>query len=1117
MPYSSYDHDKLETAETMRIERRIYFEAKDGDIAPYASLPIAQLLSMRSESAAAEQAIFDSLKEQAAAWEEQAGRTLLLDKALEYVRTPHVQHTANEWQKNEYDRHTRSNRVYQMNYYIYENTRYDKEAQKSIPYSWTLTWSVRTNSPSRTQAKIAGQDRKVFNDKAAMEKYLNGRIKAYDRLFTEISPPIPQEYADYFKVNGMLMPDYTIEGEEPPQPEQAAAIPENTGQEKEREHMSEQFSIMIGNRSRFEAGDPSGYWLDMPATKEQLHEAMQSVGITADNPQDLFVGGFENTEQCPFNVPLSVIQSGSIDELNYLGKLLEMQRDEDKAKFAAAVTLGDYAGNLKDLINLAQNLDCYWIYPTVQSEEDYGHYLIDELDELELPEEAKQYFMYEEYGRDAVINDKGRFTEQGYIYNNKNTFSEWYNGRESDIPKEYRIMSYPQRSRGEQDKAYMDAAETQQADAQAAEPQQPRPVVPIILTSEKPAEKVKEITARLEQGVQAIFDSDRYKEFLTAMSKFHDYSLNNTILIAMQGGNLVKGYSQWQKEFDRHVKKGEKGIKIFAPAPYKVKKLVDKIDPETRKPMLDREGKVVKEEKEITVPAFKVITVFDISQTEGKEFPDLSVKPLLADVEQYEDFFAALEKASPVPIAFEQITNGANGYFSLTDKRIAIKEGVSELQAVKTAIHEIAHAKLHDVDLNAPPEQQNRVDRHTCEVEAESVAYTVCQHFGLDTSDYSFGYVAGWSSGKEMTELKASLETIQTTAKELITEIEGHFTELQQQRQAEQEQGDTFSIYQLKRGDETRDLRFEPYDRLQAAGLTIDRVNYELVYTAPLTKDMTLGDIWERFNIDHPADFKGHSLSVSDIVVLHQNDEDTAHYVDSIGFQQVPEFLQEQQTPVFDKLPPEQQQALSDTVQDTLQMLVDADKRIYGDVTGKTLEAIAAQGYSYKDGQLEKQQPEATPDSLLTGETVRTPRGNFHITDMSREQIEAAGFGFHHASEDGKYLIMGNGTQAYAIAAEQPQRDNPLKHVEDTIEQNDNNFDGLINNTPQTPTVADFEQRAKAGEAISVTDLAKAVKAEKREQPQKKPSILKKLDEYKKQAAQQPKDKQKEHKKDLEV
>lgn len=1009
MPYTSYDHDKLEAAETMRIERRIYFEAKDGDIAPYASLPIAQLLSMRSESAAAEQAIFDSLKEQAAAWEEQAGKTLLLDKALEYVRTPHVQHTANEWQENEYNRHTRSNRVYQMNYYIYENTRYNQEAQKSIPYSWTLTWSVRTNSPSRTQAKIAGQDRKVFTDKAAMEKYLNGRIKAYDRLFTEISPPIPQEYADYFKVNGMLMPDYTIEGEEPPQQQQAAAIPDNTGQEKEREHMSEQFSIMIGNRSRFEAGDPSGYWLDMPATKEQLQGAMQSVGITADNPQDFSIRGYSDDPEKHIALPYEMVCAADVDELNFLAARLEQLDPAEIGKLNAALQQKNGLANIGQVIDFTYNVDFYVHIPEVHTYRDLGDYYLNQSGMVQMPEEWKGGIDLTTFGRNAAAQEKGAFTEYGYIVESGDEWERQFEGRE--VPEEYKIMSYPQPERSEQDKTYMDAAEVQQAAVQTAEPQQPRPVVPIILTSEKPAEKVKEITARLEQGVQAIFDSDRYKEFLTAMSKFHDYSLNNTILIAMQGGNLVMGFRQWEKEFDRHVKKGEKGIKIFAPAPYKVKKLVDKIDPETRKPMLDREGKAIKEEKEITVPAFKVITVFDISQTEGKEFPDLSVKPLLADVEQYEDFFAALEKASPVPIAFEQITNGANGYFSLTDKRIAIKEGVSELQAVKTAIHEIAHAKLHDVDLNAPPEEQNRVDRRSREVQAESVAYTVCQHFGLDTSDYSFGYVAGWSSGKEMTELKASLETIQATAKELITEIEGHFTELQQQRQAEQEQ----------------------------------------------------------------------------------------------------------QPPVFDKLPPEQQQALSDTVKDTLQMLVDADKRIYGDVTGKTLEAIAAQGYSYKDGQLEKQQPEATPDSLMTGETVRTPRGNFHITDMTREQIEAAGFGFHHASEDGEYLIMGNGTQAFAIAAEQPQRDNPLKHVEDIVEQNDNNFDGLINNTPQTPTVADLEQRAKAGEAISVTDLAKAVKAEKREQPQKKPSILKKLDEYKKQAAQQPKDKQKEHKKDLEV
>ena len=1150
MPYSSYDHDKLEAAETMRIERRIYFEAKDREIAPYASLPIAQLLSMRSESAAAEQAIFDDLKERAAAWEEQAGRTLLLDKTLEYVRTPHVQHTANEWQTTEHNRHIRSNRVYQMNYYIYENTRYDKEAQKSIPYSWTLTWSVRTNSPSRTQAKIAGQDRKVFTDKAAMEKYLNGRIKAYDRLFTEISPPIPQEYADYFKVNGMLMPDYTIEGEEPPQQQQAAAIPENTGQEKEREHMSEQFSIMIGNRSRFDAGDPGGYWLDMPATKEQLHEAMRNVGITADNPQDFSIRGYSDDPEKHIALPYEMVCAADVDELNFLAARLEQLDPAEVGKLNAALQQKNGLANIGQVIDFTYNVDFYVHIPEVHNYHDLGDYYLNQSGMVQMPEEWKGGIDLSTFGRNAAAQEKGAFTEYGYIVESGDEWERQFEGRK--VPEEYKIMSYPQPERGEQDKAYMDAAETQQADAQAAEPQQPRPVVPIILTSEKPAEKVKEITARLEQGVQAIFDSDRYKEFLTAMSKFHDYSLNNTILIAMQGGNLVMGFRQWEKEFDRHVKKGEKGIKIFAPAPYKVKKLVDKIDPETRKPMLDREGKVVKEEKEITVPAFKVITVFDISQTEGKEFPDLSVKPLLADVEQYEDFFAALEKASPVPIAFEQITNGANGYFSLTDKRIAIKEGVSELQAVKTAIHEIAHAKLHDIDLNAPKdEQQPHVDRRTREVEAESVAYTVCQHYGLDTSDYSFGYVAGWSSGRELSELKSSLETIRSAAAEIINSIDENLAELQKAQDKEQTAGqeqptregqeaapekpepeaaapgksgaqekagaapkeaftpetiyrvrrnlysdsrensyllqayvtqengrakmgdvlytgtpekcrelmgqlksgeltegdvkqlyakaqetaqtagqdkDTFSIYQIKGGDETRDFRFEPYDRLQAAGNVVDRANYELVYSAPLAPETSLEDIYTCFNIDHPKDFKGHSLSVSDVVVLHQDGQDAAHFVDSVGFREVPEFLQEQK--------------------------------------------------------------QLTPDDLETGETVKTPRGTFHVTAMSREQIEAAGYGFHHQSDDGKYLIMGNGTRAFAVAAEQAQRDNPLKTAEQTTEQNGNMIDGIINNTP---TVDELEAKVKAGEQISLVDLANAVKADKERgkgaKPEKKPSI----------------------------
>ena len=991
--------------------------------------------------------------------------------------------------------------------------------------------------------------------------------------------------------------------------------------------MSEQFSILIDSRSRFETGAPGGAWLPMPATQEQLHAAMRSVGITADNPQDFFVGGFTNTEDCPFDVPLAVIQSGSMDELNYLGKLLEMQRDEDKAKFAAAVTLGEYAGNLKDLINLAQNLDCYWLYPTVQSEEDYGYYLIDELDELELPEEAKKYFMYEEYGRDASINDGGRFTEQGYVYNNKNTFSEWYNGR--DIPKEYRIMSYPQPTRPDPEKVEMDAIGTRQAATLTTEPPQPQPVIPINLTAEKPAEKLKEITDRLEQGITELFDSERYKEYLRVMSKFHNYSFNNTLLIAMQkpDASLVAGFSAWKNQFQRNVKKGEKGIKIIAPSPFKIKQETEKIDPQTQKPVIGRDGKPVTEEKEITIPAYKVVSVFDVSQTEGKELPDIAVDALTGDVEQYSDFFAALEKTSPVPIGFEKIEGGAHGYYHLEDKRIALDEGMSELQTLKTAIHEIAHAKLHDIDLNAPKdEQQPRVDRRTREVEAESVAYTVCQHYGLDTSDYSFGYVAGWSSGRELAELKSSLETIRSAAADIINSIDGHIAELQKQHgaekaapdldaaqeaqsekadppltdlqkkaaaiaekyealstqekigviaqafggtsgrietspctgkwrgtsdisirfdngaslfignrltpkaktaavqrelvndtllrynpeivsatkeaalaslmereakdnalaaqkglkpytllnvefndgadgqssgymgwyyvtlavdgnicshietglnydiadgkvsaeptrekyfaagalkdsevdyvfnnvgfssasglyalpvsdavlqraektlaertQAQEPDRDSFSIYQLKRGDETRDLRFEPYDRLTAAGHTVDPANYDLIYSAPLAPGTSLEAIFTRFNIDHPKDFKGHSLSVSDVVVLHQNGQDTAHYVDSIGYRQTPEFLQPQ---------------------------------------------------------------------------------------------------------------------------------NYLKHVEDIVEQNDNNFDGIINNTPQTPTVGELEQKAKAGEPISLIDLTNAIHADKERGKEEKPSIRAQLRAAKEQTAQ---------------
>ena len=933
--------------------------------------------------------------------------------------------------------------------------------------------------------------------------------------------------------------------------------------EERSEQMAEPIlSGYLSNLGKYTEGRPAGEWVTFPTTAEHLKEVFDRIGIDFKHYEEWHFTEFQSPIP---GLTEHLSEYSHPDELNYLGKLLEMQFDDDREKFIAAIEYGDHADSLQDIINLAQNLDCYWLYPSVHSEEEYGRYLVDELEEPELPEEAKKYFMYEEYGRDASINDDGMFTEKGYIYNNRNTFTEWYDGR--DVPQEYRVTPQPpQRSRPDPEKVEMDAAAPGQRTAQTAEqPQEPRPVIPIVLTSEKPAEKLKEITDRLEQGIAELFDSERYKEYLKVMSKFHNYSFRNTVLIAMQkpDASLVAGFSAWKNNFERNVMKGQKGIKIIAPSPYKIKQEMQKIDPHTQKPIIGKDGKPVTEEKEITIPAYKVVSVFDVSQTEGKELPDIAVDELTGDVDRYKDFFAALEKTSPVPIAFENIEGGSHGYYHLEDKRIAINEGMSELQTLKTAIHEIAHAKLHDIDLNAPKdEQQPHIDRRTREVEAESVAYTVCQHYGLDTSDYSFGYVAGWSSGRELSELKSSLETIRSAAAEIINSIDENLAELQKAQDKEQTAGqeqptregqeaapqpeapakadtagkekpeaaapgksgtqekagaapkeaftpetiyrvrrnpysdsrenshllqayvtqengrakmgdvlytgtpekcrelmgqlksgeltegdvkqlyakaqetaqtagqdkDTFSIYQIKGGDETRDFRFEPYDRLQAAGNVVDKANYELVYSAPLAPETSLEDIYTRFNIDHPKDFKGHSLSVSDVVVLHQNGQDTAHYVDSVGFRQVPEFLQEQK--------------------------------------------------------------QLTPDELTTGETIQTPRGTFHVTAMSREQIEAAGYGFHHQSDDGKYLIMGNGTRAFAVAAEQPEKANPLKHIEDTVEQNDNNFDGIINNTP---TVDELEAKVKAGETISLVDLANAVKADKERgkeaKPEKKPSI----------------------------
>lgn len=266
---------------------------------------------------------------------------------------------------------------------------------------------------------------------------------------------------------------------------------------------------------------------------------------------------------------------------------------------------------------------------------------------------------------------------------------------------------------------------------------------------------IEEITNQLEEGVKNVFESDNYRNYLDCMSKFYNYSVNNSILIFMQkpDASLVAGYQAWQKKFKRQVKKGEKAIKILAPIPHKFKKEIENENGE-------------KEEKEISWTSFRAVNVFDVSQTDGEALPTIA-NELTDSVDNFSELYSKLEKLSPVPVSYEAITSGANGYFSHAEKRIALKEGMAEQQTIKTLVHEISHAILHDKETG----EEKEADRRTKEVQAESVAYVVCNYLGLDTSDYSFGYVAGWSGCKEVKQLTASMEVIRKTASAIIEEL----------------------------------------------------------------------------------------------------------------------------------------------------------------------------------------------------------------------------------------------------------------------------------------------------------------------------------------------------------
>ena len=727
------------------------------------------------------------------------------------------------------------------------------------------------------------------------------------------------------------------------------------------------------------------------------------------------------------------------------------------------------------------------------------------------------------------------------------------------------------------------------------------------LMADKPTnrERLQQITAGIEQGIKELFESEKYIRYLSVMSRFHRYSVNNTMLIYMQkpDATLVAGYNKWKNQFERHVKKGEHGITIIAPTPFKKKIEEQKLDPDTKAPMLDQDGKVIMEEREVEIPMFRPVKVFDVSQTDGKPLPELA-SSLSGNVQNYEAFMEALRRSAPVPLSVEPMAANMDGYFSPDQQRIAIRAGMSEVQTVSAAVHEIAHSKLHnyakaqeEAARAGDKEPPKKKDRNTEEVEAESISYAVCQYFGIQTGENSFGYIATWSQDKTLPELRASLETINKAAGELIADIDRHYKEICKERgidltaqpeqampqqateeipatpepsaeyreallvlddttylhvqpcdtgwdytlydaatrkqldggqldapelplstaalkicemhgmggqsiryaplsmietlqeaavqqmqaaaqaavpevtqlpdvleqtldeypmpdptltqddlekcgyldsdllplskerayelmaqdltvymvqqgenpamafdtadldahdgifavtreewedspsfdaqvkermdhQQEREQaflnhkGDCYAIYQVKHTDELRDIRYEGLEWIKSIGRTVQRDNYDLVYTAPLTpgdlKGSVLDNLEYRFNNEHPADYRHPSMSVSDIVAIKQDGKVSCHYCDSFGFQQIPGFLP----------------------------------------------------------------------------------------------------------------------------------DNPLKSAEMTVEDDYGMIDGVINNGPKEPTVAQLEQQARSGQPISLMDLAAAAHREDRD---KKKSVMEQL------------------------
>ncbi len=741
------------------------------------------------------------------------------------------------------------------------------------------------------------------------------------------------------------------------------------------------------------------------------------------------------------------------------------------------------------------------------------------------------------------------------------------------------------------------------------------------IMADKPTnrERLQQITAGIEQGIKELFESEKYMRYLSVMSRFHRYSVNNTMLIYMQkpDATLVAGYNKWKNQFERHVKRGEHGITIIAPTPYKKKIEEQKLDPDTKAPMLDQDGKVIMEEREVEIPMFRPVKVFDVSQTDGKPLPELA-SSLSGNVQNYEAFMEALRRSAPVPLSVEPMAANMDGYFSPDRQRIAIREGMSEVQTVSAAVHEIAHSKLHnyakaqeEAARAGDKEPPKKKDRNTEEVEAESISHAVCQYYGIQTGENSFGYIANWSQGKELPELRASLETINKAAGELIADIDRHYKVICKERgidltaqpeqavpQQEATPGPAPEVSIQQPTEETPDAP-SPSAEAQEALLMLDDTTYLHVQPCDTGWDYTLYDVATRKQLDggqldapelplstaalkicEMHNMGGQSIQYAPLSMIETLQEAAVQQMQAAAQAATPETTMLPDAPEHhldeypmpdptltqddlekcgyldgDLLPLSKERAYELMAQDLTVYMVqqgenpamafdtddlDAHDGIFA-VTREEWEESPAFGAQVKERMDHQQEREQAflghkgdcfaiyqvkhTDELRDiryeglewiksiGRTVQ--RDNYDLVytaplapgDLKGSVLDNLEYRFNnehpadyrHPSmsvsdivaikKDGKVSCHYCDSFGFAeVPGFLP--DNPLKNAEMAVEDDYGMIDGILNNGSKEPTVAQLEQQARSGQPISLMDLAAAAHREDRD---KKKSVVEQL------------------------